>query len=247
MHLLVAFLIGTAFLGGYFQTKEIPEKTIDIAVENRGIRLKSKVDPLSDITNARTIKQQYDYSCGSAALATLLNYHLGESLTERQVISGMLNYGNKEMIIRRRAFSFLDMKRFVDALGYSGAGYKADISDLKDLDIPGIVPIKLFGYRHFTVFRGVHDGHIFLSDPWKGNISFTEKEFLKSWYQNVIFLAHSEGKKTLGLMALRESDLRYINEDTANKIMFDPLDSIGSEGSERLFETEAGAGQIYKR
>lgn len=247
MHLVVAFLIGTAFLGGFFDVKESSDKSINISPEVGEVRIHNEVDPLNEFTFSDTIKQKYDYSCGSAALGTLLNKYLGESLDEKQVISGMLKYGDKELIIKRRAFSFLDMKRFVDALGYKGAGYKAKMSDLKNLDSPGIVPIKLFGYRHFTVLKGIHDGHVFLADPWKGNISFTIKDFLDAWYENVIFIAHSQGKKTYDLLALKESDLRYITEDVARKEMFDPQDIQKGLIIDRYHENLAGPDVLYKK
>jgi len=63
------------------------------------------------------VRQAYDYSCGSAALTTLLNGYGGLRLTEQQTMTGLLQYGEYQRIIERRSFSLLDMKRFVSALG----------------------------------------------------------------------------------------------------------------------------------
>lgn len=247
MHLLAAFLIGTTLIAGYFPVKDRAKKTISVAVNDQNIRIRPKVEPQSEFNDKRTIKQEYDYSCGSAALATLLNFYLGEDLDERQVINGMLKYGNKEMIVKRRAFSFLDMKKFVDALGYIGAGYKAEIKDLEELQVPGIVPVKLYGYRHFTVFKGFYDGHVFLSDPWRGNISFTKSDFIKAWYQNVVFIAHPNNKKEFDLLALRASDLRYITEDTIRKEMFDQGDAHKNMTTDRYRRNLSSSDILFKK
>jgi uncharacterized protein len=151
-------------------------KTLNVGIYSDGtgrVKVRETVTPLEDLNKHNVTKQTYDYSCGSAALATLLNFHLGEKFDERQVIQGLLRYGDSEKIAQRRAFSLLDMKRFVAVLGYKGVGYKAAYDDLSTLEQPCILPIKLFGYRHFAVFRGIYKDHVFLADPWRGNISFT--------------------------------------------------------------------------
>jgi hypothetical protein len=158
----------------------------------------------------------------AAAVATLLNYHLGEDLGERQVIQGLLKHGDAEKIAQRRAFSLLDMKRFVAALGYAGTGYKAEIEDLRTLDAPCLLPIKLFGYRHFAVLRGIYKDHVFLADPWRGNISFTLGDFAEKWYRNVIFMVSAPGRAPVDLLRLTEADMRFIDEDMGRKILFDP-------------------------
>jgi hypothetical protein len=130
----------------------------------------------------------------------------------------MMKHGDKEQIKRLRAFSLLDMKRLCNVLGYEAAGYRAEIKDLKNSKYwPCIVPIEIFGYRHFVVLKGVHDGHVFMADPFRGNVSQTLAHFKNSWYESVIFLAHeTAGKpKSKSLLALSRDDLRYIREDTA--------------------------------
>ena len=108
----------------------------------------------------QVIKQAHDFSCGSAALATFLRYHLGEELNERQVIRGMLQYGDSEKIRQRRAFSMLDMKKFVTVLGYKGVGYKAEIEDLEtlgDLETaePQIIKVSKFAPKPITAQEAV--------------------------------------------------------------------------------------------
>jgi hypothetical protein len=133
----------------------------------------------------------------------------------------MLHYGDKEMIKKRRAFSLLDMKRFISVLGYKGVGYKAEIGDLRTLDMPCIVPIEIFGYHHFVVFRGIYRDHVFLADPSQGNISFALPKFEDVWYENVVFVVYPNGRKEIDALKLAEDDLRIIDLNTAEDILFD--------------------------
>jgi len=221
---LIIFFIFINFIGykgGEDNIKEMPPGQVVLAI-GANEKLTSRVDikPLTEILDERIVHQNFDYSCGSAALSTLLNFYLGEKLTEKQVIHGLLRYGDSEQIAERRAFSLLDMKKFVKVLGYKGIGYKAEISDLEELGKPCILPIKLMNYRHFTVFKGIYKGHIFLADPFKGHTSYTVPEFLDMWYQNVIFVVYPEGAKEFNTLKLKEEDLRFIDEDTTYDILF---------------------------
>src|SRR6202008_4506949 len=69
------------------------------------------------------VHQAFAYSCGSAALTTVLQFHLGLPVTEQQAMEGMLAHGEREKIIERRGFSLLDMKRYVATLGSDSGGF----------------------------------------------------------------------------------------------------------------------------
>ncbi len=248
MEVLISFVILIAFLGGSFPLKDIPKDEISISF-GPGIEMHQGVKPLSEFTNANLVKQEYDYSCGSAALATLLDYYLGEDFTEEQVIHGLLEYGNKELIQKRRAFSLLDMKRFVGVLGYKGVGYKAEIDDLKTLGMPCIIPITVYQYKHFVVFKGIYDGHIFFADPYLGNTSFTLSEFEKIWYKNIIFVVYPRpGEKGLDALVLKDSDLRIVSFDMLKEALPPRLQNRNSLAIEQQKMLEAtGQYQFYKR
>ena len=193
-----------------------------IPADHIALTLREEITPREAFVFKQIIQQEHDYSCGSAALATLLNYGLGEKLNEKQVIRGMLKHGDKEQIKRLRAFSLLDMKRLCNVLGYEAAGYKAEIEDIKNAEYwPCIVPIQLFEYRHFVVLKGIHDGHVFLADPFRGNISYTIDQFQKSWYDNVMFLVTSEKFKVSekNMLKLTREDLCYISGETTRDMI----------------------------
>ncbi|RLZ07831.1 peptidase [Acinetobacter sp. 2JN-4] len=163
------------------------------------------------------VRQAYDYSCGSAALTTLLNGYGGLSLTEQQTMSGLLQYGEYQRIIERRSFSLLDMKRFVTALGLNSGGYRGKFSDLIELKQPAIVPITYAGFKHFVVYKAYKDGRVYVADPALGNISFDEVRFKEVWDNNTLFLVDVPEQYRKDLLALQDADMRHVEDATINK------------------------------
>ncbi|MCH4248461.1 MAG: C39 family peptidase [Acinetobacter populi] len=167
------------------------------------------------------VRQAYDYSCGSAALTTLLNGYAGTNLTEKQTMDGLLRYGEYARIIERRSFSLLDMKRFVTALGYSSGGYRAELKDLIALDKPVIVPIAYAGFKHFVVYKGYSEGRIYVADPALGNISFNADRFAEIWDNNTLFMVElAEYQTPNNVLVLSENDMRHVDDATVNKFAF---------------------------
>lgn len=185
-------------------------------VHERGVTVK----PLSDIKYQGIVRQAYDYSCGSAALTTLLNGYLGRQFQERQVMEGLLRFGEQEKIVERRGFSLLDMKRLVTALGHPSGGFRATMKDLLVLDHPAIVPIGYAGFKHFVVVKGVQDGRVFVADPALGNISFTTDRFEEIWLDNVLFIVFPNGFEPKDTLAITDDDLRFIDDQTIRRLSF---------------------------
>lgn len=174
----------------------------------------AEVEPYSEIKYRNIVRQAYDYSCGSAALTTILQHYLGRNFQERQVMEGLLHYGEEDRIVERRGFSMLDMKRLVTALGFPAGGFKAEMQDLIDLDHPAIVPIQYAGFKHFVVVKTVENDRVYIADPSKGNLTFTVERFKEAWDQNVLFVVFPGDTKPIDGLELREEDLRYIDEQT---------------------------------
>jgi len=251
MEVLAGFLIVLALLSTLHPVREVPESELALFMDSPGIHhvLKYDVKPFSAMKDENIVKQQFDYSCGSAALATVLNYYLGENFTEEQVIQGLMEYGDIRQIEEKRAFSLLDMKRFVGVLGYQGAGYTAEIDDLRELGKPCIVPIEFFGYTHFVVFRGIYGDHIFFADPFMGNLSFTISEFEEMWQRNIVFIV-TDGGVTLDALLLKEEDLRLVEITRTSDVLPDHACSAILLEQRKLKEsigrTDEDAKRIYQ-
>lgn len=210
-------------------------------VPNGPMRESVVLEPKSVAQFRNVIHQAYDYSCGSAALTTLLDYYLGRNLQEKQVMEGMLQYGEADKIAARRGFSLLDMKRYVGQLGYKSGGFKATLADLDELEHPALVPIVYAGFKHFVVIRDIHNNHVYVADPALGNISFTLTRFADIWDGNVVFVIFPSGQEPPNALALTEQDLRTIDDQTISllafrefpqmsKITSNEVDQLGSQG-----------------
>lgn len=176
------------------------------------------VKPLVEQQFKNIVHQAFDYSCGSAALTTVLNGYLGRQFEERQIMDGLLKYGETDKIVQRRGFSLLDMKRLVTALGHPSGGYKGSFDDLKKLDHPAIVPIHYAGFKHFVVVKKYLNGRVFVADPALGNISFPEERFKTIWENNVMFIVFPNGFKPHSQLELTEADMRFVDDQTINQL-----------------------------
>lgn len=138
----------------------------------------------------RVLKQQYDFSCGSAALASLLTFHYDDAVSEQQVFQEMFNSGDQERI-RRQGFSLLDMKRFLEARGYRADGFRIPLETLAEkAQVPAIVLVNTKGYRHFVLIKGVSKHHVLVGDPALGVRAIPRAAFEQSW-DGLIFLIRS--------------------------------------------------------
>lgn len=126
------------------------------------------------------VRQAYDFSCGSAALATLLTYHYDRPMSEGQVFDAMWAVGNQESI-RSKGFSLLDMKVYLESVGLNADGYRVPLSKLKEVGVSTIALIVHKGYAHFVVLRGIADDYVVLGDPTRGAVTMPRQEFEQEW------------------------------------------------------------------
>ncbi len=133
------------------------------------------------------LRQQYDYSCGSAAVASLLTYHYNDPRTEQQAFRAMWETGNQELI-KQQGFSLLDMKRYLETLGYRTNGYRLPLGRLAKLGVPAITLINNNGYMHFVVIKGIADDEILLGDPVLGLRIVPRDKFEAMWQGGIVFL-----------------------------------------------------------
>lgn len=173
-----------------------------------------KIVPQSELKFANIVRQAYDYSCGSAALTTILQSHLGMKVSEQQAMEGMLEKGEKDKIIARRGFSLLDMKRYLASLGLESQGFRAEVADLRKLEHPAIVPIDYGGFKHFVVLRGVRGGKAYIADPSAGHFVLSEEDFARWWDRSTVFVIYpARDAKPPALLALTDREMGVIDPD----------------------------------
>ena len=115
-----------------------------------------------------TAMQTSDYSCGPAALATVLQ-NMGFNSTEQElkVLAGTDTSGT----------TMHGLSEAAKAKGLSATGMKLSVDDLKPNNI---VHITLDGEGHYSVVREVTNESVYLADPSKGNIEMSRKNSVKS-------------------------------------------------------------------
>jgi uncharacterized protein len=146
------------------------------------------VRSLLELRNEGLIRQQWDITCGAAAVATLLTYQLGDPVTERQAALGMLRQGDLRLVKARLGFSLLDLKRFAASRGFSATGFGNLKFDELLAMAPAIVPIRVSGLGHFVVIRGRSGDRMLIADPSFGNRTMTVDTFQRAWTSGVGFV-----------------------------------------------------------
>jgi len=214
---VLAFVISLMGLTERVEPRELPKNTLPLQISQAGGGSDTEFVPIksmADLKFANISRQQYDYSCGSAALVTVLNYYVGLPVKEQEAMEGMLAYGEKEKIVERRGFSLLDMKRYLASIDVKSAGFKADKADLLELKQPAVVPINYGGFKHFVVLRGARDGRAFIADPAIGNFVVSLDEFLTWWDRNTLFLVYAkDGQPPVANLALTDHELGVMYDD----------------------------------
>jgi hypothetical protein len=145
-----------------------------------------KVTAFSEARFLTTVRQRHDFSCGSAAVATLLTYHYEYPVSETEAFTLMYNSGD-QALIRRAGFSLLDIKRFLETEGFESDGFRFPLETLKKIGVPAIVLVNDDGYKHFIVIKGVDETHVLVGDPAKGTRYLARDEFEDMW-NGIVFL-----------------------------------------------------------
>lgn len=139
-------------------------------------------------------KQQYDFSCGSAALASLLTYHYDDTVDEQSVFTDMYKNGDQQKI-QKQGFSLLDIKLYLERRGYRSDGFKINLDQLLNAKAPALTIINNNGYLHFIIIKGVNSEEVLVGDPALGVKVMPRDEFEAMWGNRILFLIH--GKKDI--------------------------------------------------
>ena len=137
------------------------------------------------------VPQQTDFSCGAAALATIMNYAYNFNLTEADVIEGMLKVSDPQLV-QSKGFSLLDIKNYVETLGLRGRGYSVNPEILDRIKIPTIALLDIRGYKHFVVLKTATQDKVYIADPALGNRVMDRQDFIDGW-NRVTFAVIGDG------------------------------------------------------
>ncbi len=219
-YLKTIFIIILLFYGMILNAENRYSK-VPIVIGSRfgSFKIYPHVKTAKTINSKNLVRQKMDFSCGSAATATVYKYYLNDPLTENEVINGLFRFGNKRKIVENKGFSLLDIKKLSNVLGYKVNGYKLDLDSLIDLGKPAIVTITIGNYKHFVVFRGAYKGRVFLADPALGNTILQRDKFEEMWYKNIALIIEPR-RKGINRLAISNDDKRWVSSNILRTYIF---------------------------
>lgn len=151
---------------------------VDSAAAGSGLRVET--ESYRERRFRGIIQQGRDFSCGSAALATMLNFYYEWPTSEQEILESMYIHGDQERI-HKEGFSLLDMKNYLASIGMPADGYRLPLDKLNAVKVPAIVLLDIDGYLHFVVVQGVRDDTVLVGDPALGRKIIPRKEFEEMW------------------------------------------------------------------
>lgn len=162
----------------------------DIYLTKDNIFLEKSVKSWVEFKNDKLVRQHYDYSCGSASLATLLKYYYREEgISEQGIIEEILKskgYAMSENEVLKdgdNVISFSDLSAYARGKGFKAIGLAIDFETLSKLQLPAIIYVNIRDIGHFSVYKGVDNTYVYLADPSFGNIKIRLDKFKSMFYQ----------------------------------------------------------------
>ena len=138
------------------------------------------VESMRERRYTNLVQQRLDFSCGAAAVATILTYAYGYKTSEALILRDMLKIADEETVYRL-GFSLLDIKGYAESLGLQGIGFRLAPENLEQVKLPTIVLLDIKGYKHFVVMRRAEGDIIHIADPALGNKRMKKEDFLSYW------------------------------------------------------------------
>ncbi|MDZ7671221.1 MAG: C39 family peptidase [Halanaerobiales bacterium] len=190
---------------------------INFNIISSGIKINRTVKSKTEIRFDNIIKQKYDVSCGSAALATIFNYYYDDKITEQEIIDTIKNFKNISTLENSSGFTLLDLKNAAELYNYNAYGLKGSLNQIKNISLPMIVLLNSPQGPHFVVIKNITDNQVNLADPALGNITLEINEFKEQW-NNIVLAIESKTKSGRNNFSKKNTP-KVVNPDKlANKL-----------------------------
>jgi len=180
-----------AIAAGFFLIAAVAPTQAQVRLNTDGSAYSLQVRSYRDLPFRTIVRQQYDYSCGSAALATLLRFHYGRAVDEAAIFKAMYLGGDQDKI-RKVGFSLLDMKQYLERTGVKADGYRMTLDEMQQNGVPAITVISSGPYKHFVVVKGISKDRLLIGDPALGLKIYKRADFEKIW-NGIVFIIHDSG------------------------------------------------------
>lgn len=156
----------TAHANDFITTRDSQTHLLDVPVRS-----------WKSLKDDQVVKQDYDYSCGAASLATILSSFYQHRITELEVL--------RDMELQDSMASFADIANVSGKYGFVARGISTNYDSLLKLKIPALVYLQIKRDDHFSVVRYADEHNVYLADPSWGNWVVSRSQFEKYWYTSL--------------------------------------------------------------
>lgn len=158
------------------------------------------------------IRQQDQFDCGVACLASLVKFYGGDVRLETlRELSGTGIQGT----------TLLGLYQAAPQIGFKAEAFEGSISHLKEVTTPVILHVLMEErLQHYIICYGYEDGHFIISDPAKGLSLYTSEHLEKIWKSKALLTLQPEinfkkaeavrNEKWFWLKALIKDDLNTL-------------------------------------
>jgi predicted double-glycine peptidase len=143
-----------------------------------------------DLRESYVVMQQREYSCGAAAVSTIIQYYWDDPVTEYAILRHIVNKLSTEELKDRmkNGLSMTDLRKGATELGYPSVIGTRTFDELYEVKVPLVVRLQKEKFKHFVVFRGIAGKHVYLADSIRGNITYTIPRFLEEWTDGAVLV-----------------------------------------------------------
>ncbi len=161
----------------------------NITIHQKEFSITKPIKSWIEFKNENLTRQEYDYSCGSASLSTILKYYYDLDIGEKEILDTVLKSKGYDISKKDKledgdtSLSFLDLANYIQMKGLKAVGLALDFESLSKLKAPTILFVKIRKSEHLTIYKNMDKNYVYLADPSFGNIKVKISKFKEMFYQ----------------------------------------------------------------
>jgi uncharacterized protein len=181
-----------------------------------------------ELKYTNVVRQRLDFTCGGAALATILSHYWGRPTPEEEILEIFrARYPDAKVWQAKVAagFTFDDIAFATEVLGYEAAGAKVSSVELAAMKGPVIIHLNKGKFQHFVVLTKAQDGVFYIADPIVGKVALERPEFEQQYTGNAMAIWRDQRPLPLNapLAQVRDGISVYSSiRQKAPTVVFDP-------------------------
>lgn len=174
----------------------------------RGVGETVPVRTLLAVRYEGVVRQTDWYTCGPAAVATLLRYYFGVDVGEAETVAVAAAVSRELGVDVADGFSALALVRTLERFGVPTLGYRVSVEALTDYFRRGGLPVILHvtrPERHYVVAVGMAGDYVLVADPsWGRRIERWEQFAADKGFSGVVLVPVPSGEQAARARAAQQ-------------------------------------------